>query len=325
MNANRFACLTWLCLCFGLGCSSSGDDEQDGTANGSGGAAVAGTGGASATGAGGAATSAMTGSGGVTGASGSGGGSASGGSGGSVSGGMSGSGGAGASGAGGSSGSGGAAPDAGPAPGDYNPCPQNGDPCKILPLGDSITFGIQLAGAYRIELFKNAVLADQNVTFVGSKMNGPDRVEGVTFPKNHEGYSGYTIDQIDEMILTPALKFEPDIITLMIGTNDMYGRDPAGAPDRLSHLLDDIFSMDSHALLVLAKLTPLSCCEDVVGAYNKALADLVDMHASAGHHIAMVDMSETMISGDSVHPSPDGYAQMGDVWYEAVKDLLPKK
>ena len=36
----------------------------------------------------------------------------------------------------------------------YNPCPSNGDPCKVLPLGDSITFGINYEGSYRVELFK---------------------------------------------------------------------------------------------------------------------------------------------------------------------------
>jgi lysophospholipase L1-like esterase len=213
--------------------------------------------------------------------------------------------------------------DAGPM--QYNPCPDTGDPCKILPLGDSITFGIQFAGAYRVELFNQAVEAGQNITFVGSQKNGPMMVDGVAFPQNHEGYSGYTINQIDQMILTKALMFDPDIITLMIGTNDMYGQDPAGAPERLGGLLDHILDMSPDALLVVAKLTPLSCCMSTVETYNDAVGDLVAERAAKGKHILVVDMSDTMISSDSVHPNEAGYTHMGQVFYAAIADVLPKK
>jgi lysophospholipase L1-like esterase len=111
----------------------------------------------------------------------------------------------------------------------------------------------------------------------------------------------------------------------MIGTNDMYGADPAGAPERLGHLLDDIFGMDSHALLVVAQITPLSCCMNAVDDYNHALLGLVEERAAAGRHVIAVDMAGTMISSDSVHPNEAGYTHMGQVWYAAIKDLLPKK
>jgi lysophospholipase L1-like esterase len=150
-------------------------------------------------------------------------------------------------------------------------------------------------------------------------------VDGVAFPQNHEGYSGYTIDQIDQMILTKALMFDPDIITLMIGTNDMYGQDPAGAPERLGGLLDHITSMSPDALLVVAKLTPLNCCMSTVETYNDAVGDLVAERAAAGKHILVVDMSDTMISSDSVHPNEAGYTHMGQVFYAAIADVLPKK
>jgi lysophospholipase L1-like esterase len=207
----------------------------------------------------------------------------------------------------------------------YNPCPTDGNACKILPLGDSITFGIQLPGAYRIELFRQAVLAEQNITFVGSQMNGPDIVQGAPFPKNHEGYSGFTIDQIDQQIVTNALQTKPDIVTLMIGTNDIYGNDPANAPARLEALIDKIFDMDSHALLVIAKLTPLPNFQSTVDTYNQALPAIVEERAAASKHIALVDMSDTTISSDSVHPNEAGYTHMGQVWYEAIGKLLPQK
>src|SRR5690242_3639035 len=78
-------------------------------------------------------------------------------------------------GVGGSSGSGGNVPhdaavvDSGPdAPSaGYQPCRSN--PCKILPLGDSITFGVddEPNGGYRGPLFADIVAAGQKITFTG--------------------------------------------------------------------------------------------------------------------------------------------------------------
>jgi hypothetical protein len=205
----------------------------------------------------------------------------------------------------------------------YDPCPTNGDACKILPIGDSITFGIQFAGSYRVELFRQAVTAQQHITFVGSQMNGPDMVAGMTFPKNHEGYSGWTIDQIAGLIPTPALQSMPAIILLMAGTNDIYGSDPANAPKRLGTLLDKITSMAPDALLVVAQLTPLPNFTSAVMTFNQALPALVSARVTAGKHIMLVDMSGTMISSDSVHPNEAGYTHMGQVWYTAIGPLLP--
>ena len=123
---------------------------------------------------------------------------------------------------------------AGGAPGDagsgaFDPCPTNGMPCKILPLGDSITFGIQYEGAYRVELFTKAVAANKKITFVGSQMNGPTTVAGMTFPRSHEGHSGFTIDQMMPFVASDA-QYAPNIILLHIGTNDTYMANPGGAP-----------------------------------------------------------------------------------------------
>jgi lysophospholipase L1-like esterase len=226
---------------------------------------------------------------------------------------------------------GGPASEAGTAP--YSPCPTGGSPCKILPLGDSITYGIQYAGAYRVELFQDAQTAHQHITFVGdsSLANGPTTVAGVAFPQDNDGHSGWTIDQIAGLVPSPALQTNPDIVLLMIGTNDMYSTSQpvAQAPQRLAALLDAIIKGDARALLIVAQITPLqnSTWETQVVTYNAAIPALVQARAGAGKHIAMVDMhtgfvTATMLSSDGVHPNQTGYNHMGDVWYAALKDVL---
>jgi lysophospholipase L1-like esterase len=226
---------------------------------------------------------------------------------------------------------GGPATEAGTGP--YSPCPTDGSACKILPLGDSITYGIQYAGGYRVELFQDAQTAHQHITFVGdsSLANGPTMVAGVAFPQDNDGHSGWTIDQIAGLVPSPALQTNPDIVLLLIGTNDMYSTSQpvAQAPQRLAALLDALIKGDARALLIVAQITPLqnSTWETQVVTYNAAIPALVQARAGVGKHIAMVDMhtgfvTATMLSSDGVHPNQAGYNHMGDVWYAALKDVL---
>ncbi|WP_437560911.1 SGNH/GDSL hydrolase family protein [Sorangium sp. So ce542] len=231
-------------------------------------------------------------------------------------------GGGGAGGEGGAGGAGGAA--------GFTPCPTNGDPCKILPLGDSITDGVggvQGGGGYRIELFKKARAAGKNITFVGSLINGPMMVDGVAFPRNHEGHSGWRINQIAGLVPTPAFSSGPHIVLLMAGTNDVIQDDDlANAPQRLGALLDKIFTAAPDTLVAVAKIIPISFADPKAVAYNDALEDIVEARASAGKHVVLVDqhsgfpMSELP---DRVHPNQPGYARMANVWYAAIGDLLP--
>ena len=100
-------------------------------------------------------------------------------------------------------------------------------PLKIMPLGDSITYGTSNAtGAYRTKLWQDFGSDANNLTFYGSLEAGPPQLGN----KHTEGHSGFTIadepgsgyGNITDSIagyLNPRLF--PDIILLMIGTNDI--------------------------------------------------------------------------------------------------------
>jgi lysophospholipase L1-like esterase len=241
------------------------------------------------------------------------------------------------------SGSGDAASDAASA---YNPCPAKGTPCSIMALGDSITDGVGgSGGSYRPALFKLALDHGQTITFVGNNMNGPNTVPGpdggmVTFPKGNEGHSGFTIDDgggrtgIHNLTAPAMMKFHPNIITLMIGTNDVdIMLDLPNAPMRLGGLLDTITSTDPSVLIVLAQIVPTTDdAENVrVKAYNDAMPALVKTRTDAGKHIVLVDMYgaftannmfKTEYMNDKLHPKDAGYAKMADVWYAAIGGLF---
>jgi hypothetical protein len=347
-------------------CQSGGDDAtgEGGSVN-AGGSATAGSGGATG--------GSNTGAGGAGGSS-SGGGGSQAGSGGSAGAGLDagrgGSGGAGgAGGTGGSAGSGGSSTDGGAVPTDggaggrdaqrdantasdaggdaplpYNPCPPIGQPCKILPLGDSITDGFTVLGGYRIELFRAAHAAGQSITFVGSLMNGPAMVDGVNFPRSHEGHNGFTIADEQaagrmgisgQLTATAMTNFTPHIVTLAIGTNDvdLNVADLATANVRLGALMDQIFNANPSVLLVVAQIVPTGTdAENVrVRAYNATIPPLVQARADAGRHIMLVDMYtaftndpnfRTTLLADNLHPNMAGYTVMGQVWYRALSNLF---
>jgi lysophospholipase L1-like esterase len=298
----------------------SGGAQGGAGAGGSGGTAVSGSGGAGGAGTGG--TSGGSSGGPAGGAAGAFGGAGAGGSM-SGSGGAAGSGMAGKGGAGG--GSGGAAGTAGTGGGStgFDPCPATGA-CKILPLGDSITDGIGFSGGYRVELFHLALEDGKEITYVGGSMNGPNMVDGVTFPKAHEGHSGWTIQQIDGIVPSPALTPDPNIILLHIGTNDMY-QSPSGAPDRLGTLIDQIIQELPDALLVVSTIIPLPMSASAVNTFNAAVPGIVNSRKDAGKHIVLVDQFTgfpTNELGDGVHPNQAGYARMASKWYPAISQYL---
>jgi lysophospholipase L1-like esterase len=216
----------------------------------------------------------------------------------------------------------------------------------VMPLGDSITDGVGSAapgGGYRVQLFHDAVQANKGITFVGSATdpNGPTTVDGKTFPRRHEGHSGYTIDNsaattgISPLVDASIATNHPQIVLLMIGTNDVnQAVDLANAPTRLGALLDRITNDAPNALLVVAKLTPTTNdgTNTRVSTYNNAIPALIQSRANAGKHIVMVDMYaaftaqatyKTTLMNDVLHPNNAGYVVMGDVWYAAIQSYLP--
>ena len=110
--------------------------------------------------------------------------------------------------------------------------------------------------------------------FVGSQDSGPRSLPD----REHEGHPGWRIDQIAGSMAPWLLRERPDIVLLLIGTNDVvqgYALD--AAPRRLGTLLDLIAATLPGCRVVVASIPPLADPEYRSGAwgYNAALADVV--------------------------------------------------
>ncbi|HEU5075750.1 MAG TPA: SGNH/GDSL hydrolase family protein [Polyangiaceae bacterium] len=206
-----------------------------------------------------------------------------------------------------------------------------------MPFGDSITDGVGSSdqAGYRTRLFELVVQANQKLTFVGSRSSGPAMIAGQSFPRNHEGHPGWTIDPgfvsfgdgISTLIPEPAFNTLPHIVLLMIGTNDVNAEQGTDSiADRLEPLLDAIVATAPEALIVVAVPTPLSWNPASLQTYSQRIPEIVAERVAQGEHMLVADMSQMPASGlasDGVHPNDQGYVYMADVWYEAIKDVLP--
>ncbi|MBN2441782.1 MAG: hypothetical protein JXJ04_10560 [Spirochaetales bacterium] len=194
-------------------------------------------------------------------------------------------------------------------------------PVKIMPLGDSITDGFNVAGGYRIKLWSLIQNMGATIDFVGSMSNGPSELGD----KNHEGHSGWTISQIDTNINGWMDTYSPRIILLHIGTNDMIGGG-SGAPARLSTLIDKICAkLSSGGKLYVSTIVPMSSSDSAVRTFNAQIPGIVQDKVNSGKPVYLVEMYSALTTSDladGVHPNRTGYDKMADVWFNAIRGDL---
>lgn len=196
---------------------------------------------------------------------------------------------------------------------------------RVMPLGDSLTYGIgsSTGGGYRLPLWDDLLAEGIHITYVGSQENGPSG-----FNPANEGHPGWRIDQLAARVVEWLHTYQPQIILLHIGTNDIVQNDDLkNAPTRLSSLINQITSTVPDSTLLVAQIIPLnSSLNSRVIAYNAAIPGIVQRDISQGEHVRDVDMYDavptTALSVDTIHPTDRGYALMADAWNNALFPLL---
>ena len=205
---------------------------------------------------------------------------------------------------------------------------------SLLPLGDSITFGIpDPHGGYRPVLISGLTKAGYLSTMVGSFT---DNSLGMAAPC-HEGWPGRTIEQLRDGVVDRAVGiYQPDVILLMIGTNnlawgDKKQEDVDHALTSYDSLLDRILAAAPKARLIVSPILPLSGAnsdkgakQPLVDAFNHALHAKVESRAKNGQLISWAtQMSAITVDqlGDGVHPTVDAYSVMANAWLESIKAL----
>jgi lysophospholipase L1-like esterase len=200
-------------------------------------------------------------------------------------------------------------------------------PLRILPLGDSITYGQAYPnlGGYRVDLEDYLLAEDYDFTFVGSQQNGPTELES----RQHEGHRGYRIDEIASSVQSWLTTSAPDYVLLMIGTNDiLQDYQLQTAPNRLSSLIGQITAARPNTQVLVSSLIPLTDPEldAKVQTYNEAIPGIVQNYQDQGKKVSFVDMYPVVGPGDlpdGIHPNETGYDNMAVAWHGALQQVLP--
>jgi lysophospholipase L1-like esterase len=191
---------------------------------------------------------------------------------------------------------------------------------RVMPLGDSITDGNNVPGGYRIGLWQRFVAGGYSVDFVGSGSNGPASLDD----HDHEGHSGWRIDQLDANIVTWLRNSAPRTILLHIGTNDMnQNYDVANAPARLSALIDHIRTLAPTVELFVAQITPVAdaTVEARVRTFNAAVPGIVAQKGPMTHVVDLHSAITTADLADGLHPNAGGYDKMAAAWFAALQSV----
>jgi len=216
---------------------------------------------------------------------------------------------------------------------------------KIMPLGDSITNGYSVKGAYRNKLCDLLVenkLSDY-VDFVGSM------TEGSGYDSDNEGHSGWAIAAVPDASdiegkgrqgLTTNIDswmdtYKPEIVLLQVGTNDilsLYELDKA--PERLEKLVDKVLAkLPENGKLYLAKIPYFDAGSSMnkTGKNQEEINSIIDTYNAGVTAVAekkgitLVDINGCITISDlkdGVHPTADGYAKMGTFWYKTLESEI---
>ncbi|KAL5327173.1 hypothetical protein ACEPPN_004865 [Leptodophora sp. 'Broadleaf-Isolate-01'] len=205
-------------------------------------------------------------------------------------------------------------------------CPlSNNVHLKILPLGDSITYGFRSTdgNGYRKHLLdKITATANGTTQYIGSVRSG-------NMTDNHnEGHPGAVITEIGNFSLG-SLALRPNLILLMAGTNDMNLNLSVGATERLGNLIDMCSTACPDAVILLAQLTPAAKpdVEARIEQFNPAVISLAASREGKGMKIAVVDMPKFVTTADlkdNLHPNDVGHAKMADAWFEGIQKAAAK-
>ncbi|KAF2810068.1 SGNH hydrolase [Mytilinidion resinicola] len=197
-----------------------------------------------------------------------------------------------------------------------------GTELRILPLGDSITFGWNsTAGTdgYRLGLSED--LQGSKFLFVGTQRSG-------SMADNYnQGFPGYTISQIGGAA-GPGLDMKPNVVLLHAGTNDLDRTPPsnepyADAPARLGTLIDQILKELPESVVLVAQIINAkdAATEARIKTYNAQVPAVVKQRADDGWKVAVVDFRSVTADEliDGLHPTPVGYKHMGDIWFGGLQ------
>lgn len=196
---------------------------------------------------------------------------------------------------------------------------------KILPVGDSLTYGSGTLSGWRYETYKRLYAAGITFEFVGPYQSEWDARLSDRYNK-HGGWSGRKIqdvlDRADEIF-----KREFDVVFLMIGYNDKS--DLSSKPELYRSLLDRIYTYNSGATVFCMGVAPDFGGAAAFDSFNDSVKAICEEMNGAGRAVYFVSTASEawdpyICFTDYVHFSEEGNAVVADCLTSAAIPVLQK-
>ncbi len=219
-----------------------------------------------------------------------------------------------------------------------------GQPVRIMPMGNSITFDDNANDvtnprpvgdriSYRYRLYQLLKAAHYDFDYVGSENAGinyfqdPECDDNAGFPginKSQLAYlleTGYNLRTSHQVTSGPYLQFyQPDIILLHIGTNDL-----STDASPLGDILDNIKTYAPNAIVLVARIINRSVYSSETTTFNDNVQALV----TARHDPKIISVNMETGAGinystdmnDLLHPNVTGYNKMAAKWFQELDKL----
>lgn len=207
---------------------------------------------------------------------------------------------------------------------------QTESPVRIMPLGDSLTGGDAQRNSYRRPLWHLLNDAGYAVDFVGSRQANssgelpPDR----DFDLDHEGHSGARVDQILEERRDAIEAARPDIVLVLLGTNDIIQEQSVESTAfELGLLIDMLRDINPNVTVLLGQLPDnIAPNNQRIPGLNTQIAALAETADKPDSRVIVVDLYTGFNPGsdtlDGLHPTLSGEHKLANRWYQALVPVL---
>ncbi len=201
----------------------------------------------------------------------------------------------------------------------------------IMPLGDSITLGVN--GGYRNNLYTGLTQNNCGVNYVGTQFDQYTRV----VDKDHEGHPGFTIGDIARDVNPWLATTLPNIILLMIGTNDTAWWSAENANQigaRHNALIDQLRTARPNAWIFVASIAPQSSAiiqpnnvdrAQLTQQLNAVIGANVAARVAAGQRVRFVDVNSVLTTADlydGIHPTEAAHAKIAQKFLDVMRATL---
>ena len=202
-------------------------------------------------------------------------------------------------------------------------------PLRIMPIGDSITYGSSQRPGYRYPLQDIARQRNCSIDLVGSAVrfwaDGPPTGRYANYDHHHQSRGGRTVGQATNNALPAVRNLRPDAVFIHLGTNDITKGVPlARSESELRRLVRGIRATRANTAIYVAAIPPPGPAHRAAANnWNNRVRSVVTSFQRQGAQIRLVDMARgwnhRTMTTDNIHPNAVGANRLATRFTDALQ------